>query len=59
MEIVLDDDEEEIPGTLDEVVSLMDDAEETVPEDAPSPVKDEGKILKKKNTGIVTDCLLF
>ncbi|XP_048526467.1 pre-mRNA cleavage complex 2 protein Pcf11 isoform X1 [Dendroctonus ponderosae] len=41
LEIVLDDDDEELPGTLDEVVSLMDDAEETVPEDAPSPVKDE------------------
>lgn len=44
LEIILDDDDDdEAPGTPDEVVSLVDDDEDVkVPEDAPSPGKDEG-----------------
>jgi len=43
-EIVLDDDEDNEEKESEEIVSLVDDDEEVkVPEDAPSPSKDEGE----------------
>lgn len=44
LEIVLDDDEDNEEKENEEIVSLVDDDEEVkVPEDAPSPGKEEGE----------------